>query len=556
MKRLIVLGLAAAFVLPGCIKVDSSLGKGLVDKSLLYDTYTETFFLEETRLCHSQDLSGFSDSHITIGAIRDDDFGLTTRESAFPIVPVLDTIDLGRNPKAVSFILNVAGDTISCSNDNQARILQNIRVTELLEPLDTKKRSAMREIAHGTELLTEGLPVYNGEGALSFNFTQEYAQRYVDVIASFNKVLKDRVSENGVDRYQDFIQALPGIHLSVDAPEGNGGRINLFELSCLTVASSQYTRNNNVAVLTVNSTWGSETSPRDSSFLFIPGEIEFVDEQTYVSNNTKFYQYAFNRTTHATEDCMPTGNILVEGGCGLKPVIRAEEIRRKTAESIIAKGGDPKDAIIVKASIVLPYEMPEDFRDMKYFPSVLSPTIRTVGTDEDGNSYVSFAGLTDASVSTENQGDIDRSNCFYSPDITYHLQELLPRTDLETATDGDIWLLTVHTEKVANASATSDYNDYYQQLLYASYYNSLYGGGYGGYGYGYGGYGYGGYGYNSYSNYYNYLMLAQYYASANQQTYSYTTELDKDRYYHAVLCGPEAPDRRPFFRVTYALPKG
>ena len=84
--------------------------------------------------------------------------------------------------------------------------------------------------------------------------------------------------------------------------------------------------------------------------------------------------------------------------------------------------------------------------------------------------------------------------------------------------------------------------------MYASYYQSLYGGGYG-----YGGYGYGGYG-NNYSNYYNYMMLAQMMNASSQQSYSYTTELDKDRYYCAVLCGPDS-DRKPFFRVTYAVPR-
>ena len=554
MKKIIVLGVAAALMLPACVKVDQDLGKGLVDKSLLYDTYTETFDLEETQMRLATDLSGFSDAHLTIGAIRDADFGLTTREAAFPLVPALDTIDLGRNPKGVGITLYFAGDTVSCASDDQARILQNIRVTELLEPLDINKRSAVGELAHGTELLTQGIPVYNGSGALNFTLKKEYAQRYVDLIRSFNGILKDRGSEDGIDHYQEFVKALPGIYLEVEAPEGLGGRINLFQFPCMEVSSGKYYRNSNVAMLTVNSSWGNDTAPHDSSFVLVPGETEFVHEQTYTGTAEKFSQYTFNRTTHSTRDCAPADKILVEGGCGLKPVIRAEELRRKTAAAITAHSGDPLKAIIAKASIILPYDMPEDFRDMKYFPTVLSPTIRTERKDENDNPYIAFAGLTDASVSTENQGDIDRSNLVYSPDISYHLQELLPRTDLETATDGDIWLLTIHTEKVANASSSAYDDEYYQQLLYANYYNSLYGG-YGGYGYGYGGYGYGGYGYNSYSNYYSYMMLAQMYASANQQTYSYTTELDKDRYYHAVLCGPAAGGRRPSFRVTFSIPR-
>ena len=132
----------------------------------------------------------------------------------------------------------------------------------------------------------------------------------------------------------------------------------------------------------------------------------------------------------------------------------------------------------------------------------------------------------------------------------YHLSsELLTRTDLNSETDGDIWLLTIHTEQVADANGSLYDNEYYRNLMYASYYNALYGGGYGGYG----GYGYG----NSYSNYYSYMMLAQMMASSSQQTYSYTTELDKDRYYKAVMNGPASNSKAgvPFFRVTFAIPQ-
>ena len=298
-----------------------------------------------------------------------------------------------------------------------------------------------------------------------------------------------------------------------------------------------------MGLLTVNSTWNGVQ--KDSTFLIIPGEPELYDEAEYINNNTKFYQYCFNRTTQSTKAGPVTGNVLVEGGGGLKPVILARELQEKTLSAILAHGGDPEKAVIVKATIVLPFNMPEDYTELKYFPSVLSPTIETTITDDEGVERPTFAGLTDASVSSEDQGEIDRSNLVYKPDITYHLQELLTRTDLDTATNADIWLLTIHTEKVAEANGSLYDNDYYQNLMYASYYNALYGGGYGGYG---------GYGYGGYSNYYSYMMLAQMMSASTEQQYSYTTELDKDRYYHAVLCGYGAK-RHPIFRVTFNIPE-
>ncbi len=100
-------------------------------------------------------------------------------------------------------------------------------------------------------------------------------------------------------------------------------------------------------------------------------------------------------------------------------------------------------------------------------------------------------------------------------------------------------------------SQAQEMANYYQQLAYYSYYNQLYGG-YGSY---YGGYSsYGGYG-SYYNNYYNYAAMAQYaYSSATTTTSD--TELDKDRYYRAVLRGPGAEGRKPKLKVTFAIPKG
>ena len=67
-------------------------------------------------------------------------------------------------------------------------------------------------------------------------------------------------------------------------------------------------------------------------------------------------------------------------------------------------GGDPTTAVISKATLELPFEFPEDYRQMAYYPQVLSPTMR-IKTD----TSLTFAGLADASVSAEDQGDLNRS---------------------------------------------------------------------------------------------------------------------------------------------------
>ena len=558
---------ALPLALSACIKTSSEIGKDLIDKTLLYDTYTVEFPIESIHLRKADDLSGFSDTRLAIGAIRDETFGLTTRSSAFSLVPALDTLDLGTNPQFVSFKIHFEADTVSTASPGQERIIQNLFVYSLLDSLSTKEAGTNKDIPHGTEIITRGIPVYDGKDSLSFEFTKAFGQRYIDALKRLGPVLVDRSEGSTTNKYSEYIQEVPGVYIDSDIPEGIGGRINLFNLSILSVSSNYYYRNDNVATLTVRSTYNGVQ--KDTSFLFIPGEPAFYNEAEYLENNQKFYQYAFNRTTHEAPEGEAVEEIRIEGGGGLKPVIPLAPLREKVVAAIVQRGGDPSKTVINKASIILPFEMPENETLVDLFPKMISPTIRK--TYDDGS--VSYAGLTDASASSENQGDLDRANLAYAPDITYHMQQVLQRTDLDTKDDADVWFLTVHSETVANATGNAQQEAEYQQMMYAMYYNNLYGGGYGGYGgYGYGGYGYGygSYGYGGYSNYYNMMMMASMLSSMNQTTYSTTQELDKDRYYRAILNGPAAtvenkPSclllapgalRVPTFRVTFSVPKG
>ena len=557
---LLALPLAA---LTACVKNSPEIGKDLIDKTLLFDTYTVEFPIEDIRMRRANDLSGFSDTRLAIGAIRDETFGLTTRSTAFGLVPALDTLDLGTDPKFVKFSVRFAADTISTATPGQERIFQNFYVYSLLDTLSSKESGTNQDIPHGTEIVSRGVPVYDGKDDLTFELNAAFGQRYITALKKYGPILVNRDEDSKVNKYSDFMKEVPGIYIESDIPEGIGGRINLFDLSILSVSQNYYYKNSNYATLTVNASYDGVR--KDTSFIFIPGEPAFYDEKAYLDNNQKFYQYAFNRTTHEASEMDATDRIYIEGGGGLKPVIPAAQLRERVVAAISERGGDPAKTVINKASIILPYEMPEDQDLMNYFPSMISPTIRS--TSKDGT--VSYGGLADASASSENQGDLDRANLVYAPDITYHMQQSLSRTDLDTEDDADIWFLTVHSETVANANGNAEQEAYYQQMMMAMYYNNLYGGGYGYGGYSsYGSSGYGGYG--GYSNYYNMYMMASLLSPMHQTTYSTTQELDKDRYYRAILNGPATtatnppssliliPGSRrvPTFRVTLSVPRG
>ena len=146
----------------------------------------------------------------------------------------------------------------------------------------------------------------------------------------------------------------------------------------------------------------------------------------------------------------------------------------------IGAKGDVSRIVINRATLTLPFDMPADYRELDYYPKVLSPTCRIVSSD----GKATFASLTDSSNSSEDQGDINRSHLHYAPDITHHLQEMIRLRDTDKIGNYDIWLLVVSNETVETATSTNAQNEYYQNMMYASYYNNLYNGGgyYGGYG--------------------------------------------------------------------------
>lgn len=556
-------GLAAAILVifssHSCVTVDTSIGSNLVPLSQLYDVYTVEFPLTDIHMKMLDSLSGYSTYRMTIGAVRDEEFGLTTRACALSLVPIADTLDFGKNASFRYFRLSAARDTVSFADPREADILQNINVYELEKPMDFTFVDLNTQVAHKSERVTEGIPVYNGKDSLTFYFNRAFGEKYMQISLADMKDM------------DTYLSKYPGIYIDTDAPVGIGGRINMFTLQ-LGVNSSYGYITKDYAELAFTADYGGERKDTSFLFYFSPNDFLDLDGLVQAKNNSDYYdyytfpQYCFNSVSHETKERegRPTDRISIEGGGGLKAVFSAQEILdRLRAE--ISQHGDPAEAVITRASMILPFTFPDDYTGMFRYPDFISPTRRT--STKDG---VSFANLTDVSSSSEDPGKINRSLLQYAPDITYHIQKLLSLKDGADVSSYDIWTLLTSTEyfisEKDNSAAMSDYMLQMQQMMYL---NSIYGGyggyggyGYGGYGYGYGGYGYGGYGgygygYGGMSNYYSMALLASMYnSSSTSSTRKSRVDLDKDRYFNAVLNGPESPDGRvPTMRIIYALPK-
>ena len=550
-----------------CIKVNEQLGENLIPTDQKWNVFPmEAQPLTDIRLQMADSLSGYSSTRFTFGSVKDDLMGTTIKSTSFTLVPVQDSLDFGTNTEITGFHFTAARDTLSTVFDNQQRVIQNVYVYELKEALDSTVLYSgafdKDKYVNTASVITEGIPVYDGGDSLSFEFSKEFAES-----------IMERLKKADMDSLALYVEDIPGIYITTDTPAGEGGRINMFEIGIDYNSNYGYITGN-YAELKIKADYDDRKGV-DTSFVFFFGPGDFLHK---LDDNDEITQFAFNAGTHLYEANdlldikeLKTGGvkakdlIYVEGGSGVKPVIKAAEIREIVEKQMMEAGiNDISEAVINKATIILPYNVDGNYDLLNKFPTILSPTVKLRSNEGD---YVTYAGLTDASIASENQGNINRSLNIFSPDISHHVQEIM-----KLKKDGDyeknirkydIWFLVMHEEVIQSESSNSSMNDYYQNLMYSSYYNNMmydpYGYGYGGYG-GYGGYygGYGGYGGYGYNNYYNYMMMAALAGSYNQTSDKTSVELDKDRYYRCALNGPEYDgtlEELPRLKVTFSAPK-
>lgn len=535
-----VVAAALCMCLAACVNIDENLGGSMIPVGNTYKVVTPKAIPIGVSQQMADSLSGFSSSRITIGSIRkDDEYGLTTRSSVVTLIPLFDSDhDMGTGRIFQSMHFATALDSVSVEDKSQINILQGVNVYEVLKTVDySKDFDCNGDIPHGSERISDRIPHIGASDSLSFNFTSSFGEKYMNMTDT------DRSS------YDNYVARFPGIYLETTEPLGEGGRINIFKLQ-LGYSSDSGGVTGNYAQLNYSAIYDGVRKDTCALFYFSATGFYDLDSLAKNSGTGSFPQYCLNLTGHESRGHAGPAHeeVLVEGGGGLKPVVSAREIRESIISAIAANGDDPSKATINRATLHFNF-VQEDLDKLYKLPEVLSPTCRIRG-----DSTVSFMGLTDSSASEENQGDRNLSLYTFDPDITYHAQKLVAMdADDESLVKGnyDIWLLIMHNDVTqTTSSGNSEISQYYQYLAYQSYMGNMYGG-YGGYGYGYGGYGYG----NSYTNYYNYAMLAQMYGQSTTST-STSRNLDRDRYYHCRLYGPECPDTemRPVLTFTYSVP--
>lgn len=265
MRKLTAAAIILIAGLVSCVGTDENLGGDFIPTDQRYDFHTAEFDLDEIWMKSIDSLTAYSSRRITIGSIRDETFGLFSRGSVVTLVPVLDTVDFGKNPVFKKFKFKAAVDSVSVADESQSNILQNVNVYALSEPLGSKDYFSRAEIKHGNKRITKGVPVANGQDSLAFEFTEEYGKQYLGITQDD---LKD------LDTYR---KKFPGIYICTDDPSGYGGRFDMYKFDILesvkSTSGTYLARTDNYAILYFNGEFKGER--RDSSVMFYFSESRF-----------------------------------------------------------------------------------------------------------------------------------------------------------------------------------------------------------------------------------------------------------------------------------------
>ena len=233
-----------------CVDIDEQLGKNLIPTEHQWDVYApDATRLNDITIEMSDSLSAYSTTRFTFGAINDGVLGTTRKSTSFTLVPYIDSMDFGRNTKIRQFHFTAVKDTLSTISDNQLKILQNVYVSELKRPLDSTvlytgafmRPEIQERFLDPDKRITVGTPVYNGGDSLSFDFSKEFTESFVE-----------RLKKADLDSIDLYLNTLPGIYITTDSPAGEGGRINMFELNLKTDSYGYLTGNSCLGVFFID----------------------------------------------------------------------------------------------------------------------------------------------------------------------------------------------------------------------------------------------------------------------------------------------------------------
>ncbi len=422
MKRTgVSLGVAALltlFFLTSCIDTDNTLGSAMVPENQDISLHVATLDLPVT-LRMADSLQTSVSNSATVGAIRTERFGLFHSDAAVSLTAAVDSIIWGKNPSVRSLILSLAVDTTLVVDASQLSIPQNFYVYQLNVELDSTMiyNNSLKPTDHKAELLSDGGTVFTGDDAYIVDIKKEFGEKLF------------RIPMATLDSAELFMKACYGLYIACDDPlEGmEGGRLTCFDLS--------------------------------ASYLYLV--YDYDDDEGARRSNTATFNlgsyYSVNVSSagsRSLEHADPAKALYMEGLCGIKPHIDAQQLR-STVTAWAASAGVPLENILIaKATLTFPVEYNGDRNQYDYYSTNLFPCKRVRGT-----SSVNYTPLDEINNTGMEDGMLNRSLLQYTSNISIYLQDLIRRTDITA--DDDLWMMPTLSFYNSYTSTTYYYADYY-----------------------------------------------------------------------------------------------
>jgi hypothetical protein len=415
-----------AFFTQSCIETDNTTGSGLLPGEHVLDVNTASIDLP-VQMRQTDSLQTVHSGSLLFGTYKDPDFGPVTASCAFQYIPTERNLSYGDNPEPRSLKLYMSMSDLNYFYEDEKSIPQNIRVHKILTELDStfsyNNSLSQNDISQNSIEVSGN--VYFGGDSLVIELSEDFARELLNA------------GEQERDSISLFVKQLKGLYITADPQPGSieGGRINIT------------TPDNIYMSLTYRHIDASEGIDKDSTISYYTS-----DELTSLN--------LFDHSSHNLETDNAGEKLFVEGLAGIKPYIDFRQVK----DSILnwassANIQDPENIVIIKAEIQLPFEYPEDYTRLNYYPSQMFLCTQNFVDTTESAAYI-YEPLSDISY-TESNGEINRSLRHYAFDISSYLSGVIKGNYKEN-------YLRTYIAPIYQVS------DYYSSSVYYYFQNTFY----------------------------------------------------------------------------------
>lgn len=403
-KSLVFLALLSTlFIYTSCVETDKSLGSQFISDTFVLKLDTALFEVPVTNVALDS-IQGYNTSYMTIGYLNDETFGYTSSGFATNITPFSDSTYFGINPKLKSVYIYINIDSTAVLREDQRGIPQNITVHRLTSDLDTIKmyNTSIRPTDYDPVPISKGSPIFFGDDSLKIHLSEEFG----------NELLATTVAE--FDSLELFVERIKGLYFTTDTPdiESGGGRMNYISIGTSTIYLSYYL-----------------TDPQRG----------FNNKDT-TETFTLGYAHSINTVKTSSKklnDPNISDKLYIESYDGVKPVIRAKDLKQILDTWISKNGFTKEDVLISRAALVFPFEM--DIKDYDRYSNIYPQQIFpcTISNDE----YLEYITPLPEIYNNNEIGMINRSKYSYTCEITNYLQDIVKET--EVGKEDDLYICPI-----------------------------------------------------------------------------------------------------------------